>query len=92
MKVTIDTDLITKRIKANAEELRRNFERTTEKVNKSAYESLQDETEFIKLMVSWNEKRLSEGKDIFMPDKLSRTAQRALRDELKQLDKSFDMN
>lgn len=83
MKITIDTKEITNTIRGNVQTFRSKIENNIPTIEKEdAYEKLQDELDYVKMVLEWNKRRISDGKNPFFPKKLSKTAQRILKDGL----------
>lgn len=90
MKFTFDTDVVKEQLTENLTIMKGMVENAVPESIKtkgemSEYERIQTELEYIKFLTDWNIGRAEEGKPIYVPKKLSRSAQRILNDAMNRL-------
>lgn len=93
MKLVIDTEEMKQNIQKNFEhfntKLNTMSNKSKNKRENDTIEKLENELDYAKMMIDWNEKRIKEGKDVFVPSDISKSTQRLILYGLNKLEKKL---
>ena len=82
MKFVIDTEEMKQNIQKNFEhfntKLNTMSKQSKNKRETDTIEKLENELDYAKMMIDWNEKRIKEGKGVFVPSDISKSTQRLI--------------
>lgn len=83
MKLVIDTEEMKQNIQKNFEHFNTKLStmsnKSKTKRENDTIEKLENELDYAKMMIDWNEKRIKEGKDVFVPSDISKSTQRIIQ-------------